>query len=297
MKSAMTTQTDCSISNRTGSLIGRLLLASVLSAMLALTALASPGDPLRYQGGVRNSSGARRIEARRLSMIVKSLREKTGLVELAFDEDGFLRAGDTTRLIGGSETARRLLISALEGEAAFDLEIHNRSAEVAFARLSPPISYQSRTTGARIEVIPVEIDFADFERLNGDPQVLASFDVGMVLLHELAHGVLRLPDALGEEDKLGECEAHINQIRRELNLPERQHYTARLFERPSPIRRANTIQAELLFEHAPSSSTASPSAGRAKRKQYILSWAAAEVGQIRNETSLPRSRGGTLVMQ
>jgi hypothetical protein len=253
--------------------------------------LARPSDPLRYQGGIRNSQGARKLNAKQQTAVLKGLREKTGLVELDFDEDGFLRAGDPTRLSGGSATARALLLAALDSEQAFDLESHDRSSIVAFARIGAPISYQSRLTGASIDVIPVEFDFADFDRLRGDRQAIAAFDLGIVMLHELAHGVLRLHDAQTETDVLGECEAHINQIRRELGLPERQHYFARLTDRPGATGGASIKQAELQFTRLVSEQ------GRVRRAGFILTWEAAQVGQILSEAATVRARTGTIAMQ
>jgi hypothetical protein len=181
-----------------------ILIALLLPAAFAGTAAAAGLiDPLRYQGGVRNSPGGRPLNAKQQAIVLKSLREKTGLVELAFDEDGFLRPGDPQHLAGGSATARELLLAALESEHAFDLESHHRSSQIAFARLGSPISYQSRMTGAQIDVVPVELDFNDFERLRGDREAVASFDLALVILHELAHGVLRLADARSEADPLG----------------------------------------------------------------------------------------------
>jgi hypothetical protein len=36
--------------------------------------------------------------------------------------------------------------------------------------------------------------------------------------------VLKLQDPQNEPDQIGECEAHVNQMRRELRLPERRYY-------------------------------------------------------------------------
>jgi hypothetical protein len=252
---------------------------------------ARPSDPLRYQGGIRNSQGPRKLNAKQQAAVLKSLREKSGLLELDFDEDGFLRAGDPTHFSGGSATARALILAALESEQAFDLESHDRSSVVAFARIGAPISYQSRLTGASIDVIPVEFDFADFERLRGDRQAIAAFDLGIVMLHELAHGVLRLHDVQTETDTLGECEAHINQIRRELRLPERQHYFARIFDRPGATGGGTIKQAELQFARLV------PEQGRVRREGFLLIWEAAQVGQILNEAATVRPRAGTIAMQ
>jgi hypothetical protein len=264
------------------------LLFVILSAPFIF---ARPSDPLRYHGGIRNSQGPRKLNAKQQTIVLRSLREKTGLVELDFDEDGFLRAGDPTHFSGGSATARALLLAALESEQAFDLESHHCSLQVAFARIAAPISYHSNLTGASIDVIPVELDFGDFDRLRGDRQAISAFDLGIVMLHELAHGVLRLLDARTETDALGECEAHINQIRRELGLPERQHYIARLIELPRSTGGGSIKHAELLFVRI------SLEQGRVRRKAFTLTWEAAQVGQILSEEAIARSRTGTIAMQ
>ena len=264
---------------------------------LILVALLEPGvgamdiDPLRYQGGVRNSPGPRSLNGKQLAAVIRSLREKTGLLELDFDGDGFLRLGDATRIAGGSPTARELVAAAVESELAFDLECHSRSAGIAFARLGPPVSYQSRATGWQIEVVPLDLDFVDFDRLRGDKQAIASFDLGMVLLHELGHGVLRLRDVKSPAEGLGECEAHMNRIRRELGLPERQNYFARIIERAAGVSGSIFRQAELLFVRETVSSD------RTKRESFVLSWDSSQVGSLATEAAFDRMRSGETAMR
>ena len=55
-------------------------------------------DPLRYQSGIRNSPGERRLNPNQLEAILASLREKTGLPGLEFGEDGFMRLSNETVL-------------------------------------------------------------------------------------------------------------------------------------------------------------------------------------------------------
>lgn len=272
--------------------------ALLAQLILTLTLLASPvlalaSDPLRYQTGIRNSP-SRGLGKKQISAVLKTLREKTGLLELDFDSDGFLQLGDVTRFIGGSRTARELLAAAVEGDNVFDLEVHQGSRIVAFARLASPISFQSLKTRSQIEVLPVEIDFTDFSRLRGDRQVVSAFDLGMVLLHEFAHGVLGLHDVADEADGLGACETHINQIRRELNLPERQHYFAHVAERQSSVSGAIRPHAELVFTRA---ATPPGQERRGKRELFILSWEAELVGELRNDSFPTKGRAGTVAMQ
>jgi hypothetical protein len=207
----------------------------------------------------------------KLQSVLDSLRHKTGFLGMRFDEEGFLTLGDRTRISGGSATARELLIAAVDGDKAFELESHNHSPAVAFARIGTGSIYNNFTTKARITVEPLQLDFADFAQLHGSREALAAFDIGFVLLHELAHGVYRLRDAT-DPRYLGECERHINRMRRELGLPERQQYFARV-RRPAPSESTIRIeQAELLF------ACVSQTPGREGTKRYFnLKWDAKQV--------------------
>jgi hypothetical protein len=70
-----------------------------------------------------------------------------------FDESGFLALGDQTRFIGGSETARDLLIATVNGRLAIEMEGHNNSPHIAFARISAGTVYTHFQTKARIFVL------------------------------------------------------------------------------------------------------------------------------------------------
>ncbi len=275
------------------SLCRRLKAPFVFIFVVAIPCMVeATSDPLRYQSGIRNSPGERRLNPNQLEAILASLREKTGLPGLEFGEDGFMRLGNETVLSSGSKSARDLLLAALNGDLAFDLENHSRSVEVAFARCGSPISFQSRMTGSQIEMVPLELDFSDFDKLRGDKRVRKSFDFGMVILHELAHGALRLSDARTRDDGPGDCETYINKIRRDLGLPERQDYFARVIERSmGSTSGATTRTAELVFLK---STTVE---GREKKEFFILSWEADMVGQIRSQAGIQRAKSGTLAMQ
>lgn len=256
----------------------RRLIAGVV-CLIALTSWirigAVAGDGLRYHGGLRNSSGPRKLDAKKLEAVLKSLREKTGLTEMRFDEEGFLTLGDRTKFSGGSATARALLAGAVEIGEAIDLESHDHSPLVAFARLATPTVFNSRLTGESINVYPIELDFSDFSKLRGDRNAISAFDIGFVILHELGHAVLGLRDAVDDDDEPGECENYINRIRRELNLPERQNYRARVSSR-SLIMSQKTIQQAELFFALPSENQS-----RWKMSRLTLSWDAQLVGPIR----------------
>jgi hypothetical protein len=245
---------------------------SLLALVCTLAPLAyAQTDKWRFRAGLRNSSGSQRLSAMQLQSVLDSLRHKTGFPGMRFDEEGFLTLGDRTRIGGGSATARELLIAAVEGDKAFELESHDHSPAIAFARMGGGPVYNNFTTNARITVESLQLDFADFAQLHGSREALAAFDLGFALLHELAHGVYRLRDAK-DPGRLGECERHINRMRRELGLPERQQYSARA-RKLAPSESTIRIElAELLFV------CVSQTPGRAGTKRYFyLKWDAKRV--------------------
>lgn len=265
-----------------------LMLAFVLSSAFVVVA----ADELRYRSGIRNSQDQYRLKPDQLLTLLENLRQKSGFMELRFDENEFLVIGDRTRISGGSALARNLLIAAVDRDRAIDLECHNRSPQVAFARLASSVNYSSRLTGEHIGVYPIQIDFSDFKYLRGDKAALEAFDIGFVFLHELAHAALGLTDALVNGQQPGECEEYINSIRRELGIPERQTYIARthasrLFPAQSSIRKA-----ELFF------AMADDPGNKSKQKTHSLSWEADRVGGVRESEYKPQStlpRASTLI--
>ena len=251
------------------------LICSQLSANEIQASAAS-----RYQPGVRNSP-ERPLKPAQLSALLTSLREKSGFLEMSFDEHGFLQLGDRTRILGGSAIARDLLVAAVDRVKGIDLENHDFSLTVAFARLAKPIEYMSRMSGARIEVFPVEIDFTDFTHLRGDRAVIEAFDVGFVVMHELAHAALGLRDALVNNQEPGECEEYINLIRRDLGVPERMSYVAKTIGRYQLASQKPMQLAELVFAY-------NTDENRAKPKLLNLNWEAERVCAVRrNEYKAP----------
>ncbi len=201
----------------------RSFALALLLGALSLTALAVPRAAVQPTG-VRNSSGPQRLNEKQLRQAQDSLRHKSGFMELGFDEQGALTLGNRQRIQGGSATARALLIAAVDSANLYELESHERSPDVAFARLYESEDREFGETGKRMTIYQVQLDFADFSYVSGAREAKASFDVGINLLHELTHGVLKLQDPRGEMDQIGECDAHVNQMRRELQLPERLYY-------------------------------------------------------------------------
>ena len=127
----------------------RLGWALMLLSVLAALAGAEPSDPLRYRGGLRNSADRYQLSAKQLSAVAASLREKTGFLDLRFDQDGFLTLGDRAHVGAGSAVARALLLAAVNSVDSFELESHNHSSDVVFAFLGESVIYESRVIGAR----------------------------------------------------------------------------------------------------------------------------------------------------
>jgi hypothetical protein len=128
--------------------------------------------------------------------------------------------------VGGSASARALLTAAVYGPNILILEDASNRLDVVFCQVIP-----GRWSGSDSQHPPVYvvlIDFADFDHLMGDQPALAAFDVGWGLLHEIDHAVNDSsdPSKLG---RIGDCEDHVNQMRRELDLPERADYFFNFF--------------------------------------------------------------------
>lgn len=232
-------------------------------------------DVTRFRGGVRNSPDEHRLSAKQLNEVLKSLRAKTGWSQLIFDAEGFLICPEPELFKGGSAAARKLLNAALTSSEAFDLEVFNHSAEVAFARLAASIQYESRRTGVHISAHPLQLDLTDFYELRGDGDAMKAFDVGLVILHELAHGVWHLRDAVALAEEPGECESYINGIRRELGLPERTQYQARVRAGTINFSPGNVLVAELGFARQ------TDKQGQPRQQRFYLQWQAEAVGAVR----------------
>jgi hypothetical protein len=204
--------------------------------------------------------------ARREELAAK-LRAITGFSNLKFDDDGILRQGGSAP-VGGSQSARELIVNAIHGRNVVIIEDASHRSDVAFCRVIPG-KWKKNAAGSP-PVFVVQIDFADFDQVVGDEQALEAFNVGWGLLHELDHVVNDDADAtsLGET---GECEAHINQMRRECNLPERADYFSTLL----PLTRDSAFMTRfvrLAFEQQQPTTN--------KKKRYWVIWDANVVGGL-----------------
>jgi hypothetical protein len=112
----------------------------------------------------------------------------------------------------------------------------------------------------------------------GDKQPRAAFDVGWAVLHEMDHVVENSEDA--KDDVPGDCEGHINRMRRELGLSVRNSY----FFSFLPIRNDGNLISRFVrlgFEQDNGPAT--------KRKRYWLVWDAAVVPGLTSDAESARA--------
>jgi hypothetical protein len=202
-------------------------------------------------------------EARR-HQLANKLRAITGWDHLGFGPDAALQTGDKTSM-RGSPAARELINRAIDGTKIIILEDASNRKDVVFSRVIPV-----RWNTDNQPVYIMQIDFADFDHLIGDKAALKAFDVGWGFLHELDHVVNDSADADALRDA-GECEAHINQMRRECNLPLRAEYFYTYF--PTSVHSDfKTRFVRLAFDQQ--------DVTRARQRRYWVMWDAATVGVV-----------------
>ena len=205
-------------------------------------------------------------------LLAAKLSTISGL-RVEFDASGVLQLlPSETR--GGSQTARQLLRKALDGTRVLILEDASDRQDVVFARVVPGRLKHHDSP----ETFVVLIDFADFNRLIGDGLALRAFDVGWAFLHELDHVVNDFSDS-AVPSGAGECEAHLNMMRRELNLPTRSEYFYALFPE-SERSEFRTRLARLAFDQKDATTQ--------KRHRYWVMWDATVVGGINSQIAAAR---------
>ena len=209
--------------NQAGFLIRMMVPATLwLCCLVSPVAYGNPMEETYFQPGVRNSR-SRPLAGDQLRTLAAGIRTWTGFAEAHFDDQGRLQLGSTIRFAGGSETARALIVAAIEGTDAVWLEDHNGSSTVAFASIQP-VEDHVDAGEIRRTAWALKLDFHDFRQLRGGLEGIAAFDPAICFFHELGHGVLHLRDSVLPSDPLGTCERHINKIRREAGRAERQSY-------------------------------------------------------------------------
>ena len=222
--------------------------------------------------GIDNVVVRKNVSQSNREELARRLRTITGWTDLAFNSDGALR----TRNGGprnGSQSARDLLRRAFAGKRIILFEDASSRKDVVFCRVV--LGTMDQVTSS--EVYVVLIDFADFRQVTGDKQALAAFDVGWAVLHEIDHVVEDSQDP--QEDVVGDCEDHINRMRRELGLPVRNSY----FFSFLPLRNNGNLVSR--FVRLGFDQDAAPSS---KRKRYWLIWDAAVVGGLTSDERVAR---------
>ena len=204
--------------------------------------------------------------------LARRLRTITGWFYLTFDSDGAMTTGHAEPQ-DGSQSARNLLNKAFTGKRVILFEDASSRKDVVFCRVVPGSMDQVTSS----EVFVVLIDFADFHKVSGDKQALAAFDVGWAVLHEIDHVVEDSYDP--QEDVAGDCESHINRMRRELGLPVRNSY----FFSYLPLKNDGNLVSR--FVRLGFDQDVAPSA---KRKRYWLIWDAAVVGGLTSDDRIAR---------
>jgi hypothetical protein len=225
--------------------VALMLWVACLPAFRVFGAISVPAG---FRSGLCLSK-TRPLTIRQQTGLFEQMRQRTGFAELHLDEDGFLALGDRAHISGGSPTARALLLAVVDSRDLFIIESHESEADLAFARVRAKFDYVSLSTipEHRRTFWSIEIDFDDYGQLRGERDAISAFDPCLCLLHELAHAVFNFRDSVGEDDSLGDCERYINQIRRELRLPERQTYESVSRYAVSPNGAGRRLLGELTF--------------------------------------------------
>jgi hypothetical protein len=199
--------------------------------------------------------------------LVDRLRAITGWNDLDFNRDGALHITNTN-VDAGSKSARDLIRRAVTGERVILFEDASSRKDVIFCRVILGRFLGEPAVDADVYV--VLIDFDDFRQVIGDKQARAAFDVGWAVLHEIDHVVQDSHDPQSDTSA-GDCEGHINKMRRELGLPVRNSY----FFSFLPVKNdANLVSrfVRLGFDQV--------NAASAKKRRYWLIWDAAIVGGV-----------------
>lgn len=216
------------------------------------------------------------ISSERRNDLANKLRTITGWRDLDFDENGALQPGNAAPS-GGSETARKLLADGVSGEKMVVLEDASNRADVAFCRVIE--ARWTKEEQGQPPVFVILIDFADFSHVTGDRAALAAFNVGWGVLHEIDHVVHDSLDP-AEAGETGECEAAINQMRRECGLAERAEY---FFTYLPGANNSDfmTRYVRIAFEQQKPDT---------KKKRYWLIWDAALVGGLDEQKQVASRR-------
>lgn len=216
-------------------------------------------------------ASARRQElASKLSVI-------TGWPALHFDETGALSTGSVNP-VGGSPTARQLIADAALDKNIIILEDASERPDVVFCRVVK--GRWKKDSAGKPSVYVIQIDFADFSHVMGNPEAMAAFNVAWGVLHEIEHVVHDSVDAENISE-VGQCEEIINQMRRECDLSERVEY----FFTYIPGAQQGDFKTKfvrLAFDKRPPHTL--------KKKRYWIYWDANVIGGLKNTDEVAARR-------
>ena len=217
------------------------LAALFLTGPLTSPTIAAPHD-IRCRPGVHLSK-ERPLTEKQTTKLLKGLKFWTGFNEIGIDGAGAVTLGNRAYLHTSSQTARALMIAAVDSQHSFTIENRDRSTVIAFARIQEDIDC-THEPATRYRGWQIQVDFSDFNKLRGNHFVLAAFDPAINVLHELVHGVFGYNDPLDARDELGQCERYVNRIRAELGMPLRLRYYGK---NVMTLDRAETAATQLIF--------------------------------------------------
>ena len=216
-----------SLSRRQGMFSSSVIARNGCRAVILLLSLTCSASAAASEQAQSNVVCRKQLSVQLQDNLARRLREITGWPDLKFDSNGALQVG-AGEPVGGSKSARDLVAKLIHGQDFIAIEEANNRPDVVFGRLVSARWEQGSADKPRAHI--VLMDFADFKHVMGDKRGLDAFNVGWVLLHEFDHVATDSDDAAARGE-IGECEDHINQMRRECHLPQRADY----FFTPFPL--------------------------------------------------------------
>ncbi len=176
-------------------------------------------NPLRFVDRDGRKISLASLTDEQKTELVEQLREKTGL-DLSLTDDGLLVSGGALTGADGSSQG-----SALAADFVSDA-INSSTVFSALPRNSSTATFMGRAIGNLIF-----LDYDDIARIKHGNNSPATFDAGMIFLHELAHVFLGLKDppksmTIRHPSVKGATVIKMNKIRKQLGLEMRGQYTA-----------------------------------------------------------------------
>lgn len=204
-------------------------------------------------------------------LLLSELGAIIGLTARCDRDGGFTLSSSSAR--DGSPTARDLISKALTGRDLIIIEDASNRQDVVFSRVVP--ARWKHHASSMPPAFVVLIDFADFNQLVGDAEALEAFNIGWAFLHELDHVVNDSSDSAGLNET-GECESHINAMRRECGLPSRAEYFFKFFPAAEQSE-FRTRFVRIAFDKTDAKTN--------KRHRYWVTWDAMMVGGLQVATA------------